>query len=305
MEYKFIINKNSGSGLSHRQLNFMSEKFRNELGQFEFILPESGVEAETVARESLSTGVENIVAVGGDGTANSVANGFFIDGAPAHNGTALLLSNTGAGSDYYASITRGHKDVDWMRMVSAHEKRRVDVGRITFLSDNGYSTRHFLNMASVGMIADVVMTKERLGKWIPAPLRYTAPTLKSLFTWPSTLLELKTDKETIEVDALTVSISKGKFAGRGMWFGLDVELDDGMFEVTIFENSGPVRMAMKLWRMYSDSYMGVEGIRKIWTRKLRISAAKPIPCEFDGELYGTTDIEVEVLPKEIFVGFPA
>ncbi|MDH5510877.1 MAG: diacylglycerol kinase family protein [Nitrospinota bacterium] len=305
MKYKFIINRNSGRGLSREQLHSLSHRFQRELGQFEHILPASGAEAEAVARESLIEGVDKIVAVGGDGTVNFVANGFFNDDIPAHNGTALLVSNTGAGSDYYASVTRGKKVANWMEVVGAHEKRRVDVGRISFLSPDGYRTRHFLNMASVGMIADIVKTKEYLGGWIPSSLRYTAPTIKSLFTWPSTRLILKTDTDTIEVDALTVSISKGRYAGRGMWFGLNVELDDGMFEVTIFENSGPVRMAMKLWRMYSDSYTGVAGIRKLWTQRLEISAEKPIPCEFDGELYGTTDLVLEVLPKEIFVGFPS
>jgi len=305
MKYRFIINRYSGRGLSRRQLYSMSDRFQRELGQFEHNLPESGEEAEHLTRKALSEGVDKIVAVGGDGTANSVANGFFVNDTPAHNGTALLVSNTGAGSDYYASVIRGKKVGNWMEVVGAHVQRKVDVGRITFLSPDGHKTRHFLNMASVGMIADVVRTKERLGGWIPSSMRYVAPTVKSLFTWPSSRLLIRTDTEKLEVDALTISISKGKFAGKGMWFGLNVELDDGMFEVTIFENSGPVRMAMKLWRMYSDSYIGVEGIRKLWTSRLEISAERPIPCEFDGELCGTTDIAVEVLPREIHVGFPA
>ena len=304
MKYKFIINKNSGKGLSHHQLLQMKERFVREIGHFDHEFPTSSQEAEMAVRESLAGGVDKVVAVGGDGTMNSAANGFFIEDRPAHNGTALLVSNAGAGSDYYASVIRGSNVTNWMDMVGRHEKRRVDVGRITFLSPNGYRTRHFMNMASVGMIADVVRIKERLGKWVPSSMRYLAPTVKSLFTWPSTRLTLKTDSDTFDVDALTISISKGRYAGRGMWFGLDVELDDGRFEVTIFENSGPVRMALKLLRMYSDSYMEVEGIRKLWTRRLEIISEKPTPCEFDGELYGTTNLLLEVLPKEIYVGFP-
>jgi diacylglycerol kinase family enzyme len=306
MKYKFIINKFAGGGAcAHPSfLERMKVRFVPEIGEFDHILPASAAEAESAARQCLADGVDRVVSVGGDGAMNCVVNGFFTAGLPAHNGSAILLSNSGAGSDYYSSITQNHRPPTWMDMVARHETRKVDAGRITFHTPDGPSHKFFLNMASVGMIADIVMKKESAGAWVPVALKYFAPTIRSLFTYAPVRLRLTTDTEEIEVEALTVSISKGRFAGKGMRFGLDVELDDGRFEVTIFENSGPARMALKLWRMYSGNYRNVKGIRKLFTRRLAISSGKPIPCEFDGELCGTTDLTIDLLPREVYVCFP-
>ena len=305
MRYKFIINRKSGRGLKPSFLEQMKERFHRELGHFDHSMPETALEAESIARDCLSQGVDRIVAVGGDGTMNSAANGFFTHEGPAHNGSALMVSNMGAGSDYYSSVTWGGKPRSWMDMVTNHVKRRVDVGMITFHSGPAPARKYFLNMASVGMIADIVVRKEAAGQWAPNSLKYFIPTIKSLFNFAPVRLRVKTDSEDFEVDALTISISKGKYAGKGMRFGLDVELDDGIFEVTIFENSGPARMALKLWRMYAGNYLGVEGIRKLWTNRLELTSEKPVACELDGELYGSTDLTVEVLPREIYVCFPS
>ena len=306
--YTFIINKHSGhgyagNGFGKKELSKMESYFKKTIGSFEYVMPENREEAVKVTRKLLKQGVDRIVAVGGDGTINAIVNGFFENGKIIRESACLVVTAAGSGCDYYKSVTKNSGAQDWMELVTNCSPKEVDVGVIKY-SDDARSDRYFINMASIGMIADVVKIKEKLFSHVPKILRYNIPTIWCLFTSKVHELEIETDEKSFIVEALAVSISKGSYAGGGMQFGLDVSLDDGMFEITIFEKTGPIGMALKLGKLYGGNYLHVPGIRKEKTSRISFRSKNPVQCELDGDLNGTTDLTMSLLPKAIRVCFP-
>ena len=302
MKRTFIINPRAGRGLAPADIAALEEEFRG-FGPAEFFIPASREETTAAAREALRRGAEQVVAVGGDGTVNAVVNGFFDNGAPINPRARLAVSCSGGGCDYYTSITKNAPGTDWRRLVACHDVRMVDVGRVRF-AHTAYGERLFVNMASAGMIADVVIKRERWNGYLPDWLAYTIPSAMSLFTFRPRPMEITVEGETRRLEALAVSVSKGSFAGGGMRFGLNVGLDDGRFEVTVFLKSNPVSMALRMGKMFSGEYAGEKEILKLHGRRVEIRCEEPLPVEFDGEVYGATDVVFEVAPRALLVCAP-
>ncbi len=95
MKRKFILNPHAGRGLNAKALAGLQEYFTRRTGAFDHAVASSRDAAIRATRESLRQGTEQIVAVGGDGTVNAVANGFFEDGKPIRPQSSLVVGNMG------------------------------------------------------------------------------------------------------------------------------------------------------------------------------------------------------------------
>jgi len=304
LRYVFIVNRHTGGGLGKRDIAAMERYFVRAVGSFDYVLPANRDEAVALTKKFLHEGADRIVSVGGDGTTNAVANGFFENGAPVNREAALVVSRMGSGFDYYRSVTMEKSPESWMDLVKNGVARFVDVGLIRF-ENSEYGDRYFVNMASVGMTADIVRRKDLASKKIPRALSYIAPTVKSLFAFKPQRVHVKTEGEEFSVDAMAICVSKGAYAGGGMRFGLDVKLDDGFFEITVIKKTTPLRMVAKLGKIYSGNYRDEEEITKHRATRLELRTDTPFPCEFDGETHGATNLVMEVLPAALRVCFPA
>ena len=90
MRRAFIININSGNGISQSKINKWQRYFLKYTGDFNFHLPKNRKECISLTKSLLRKGVEQIIAIGGDGTANAVANGFFENGLPINPSTKAM-----------------------------------------------------------------------------------------------------------------------------------------------------------------------------------------------------------------------
>ena len=303
MKRKFIINPYSGKAIGTAAIAGLERFFIAKTGSFDYAVAGSRDAAARMTRESLREGIDQIVAVGGDGTVNAVANGFFENGRPVRPQSSLAVANLGTGSDYFKSFTAGTTIRDWKELVLDHEVRPVDVGRIRY-SEANRCDQLFVNMASAGMVAEVVRRKERGSRRLPPKLRYLMPTVGSLFSYRPKQVQVEIDGECSDGELLAISICKGVYAGGGMRFGGEVTLFDGLFDVTLFKAMKLVEMLVKLRKLYTGSFQGEQAIQKLKARKVSIRAASAMPVEFDGELGGTTDVVLSVQPKLLRICLP-
>jgi len=301
MQRKFIVNARA-SGLSAGGLERLAAWFRRRTGRFDCALARTRAEAVAQTRQALHEGADQLVAVGGDGTLNAVLNGMLSRGRPIRPECVLATAGLGTGGDYFRTMTR-HRRCDWRRLVLCHRARPVDVGSICY-TDRPESPQYFLNMASVGLIAEVVRRKNAGPRHLPGLLRYALPMLGAFCSCRPVRMQIDTHDESFEAEYLAVSICKGVWAGRGIRFGGAVGLDDGRLDVTLFAPLPRAKMLAKIPRLYAGRFAGEPSVRKLRARRLSIRCAQPQAVEFDGEVHGWTDIEVEVLPRAVRVCFP-
>ena len=75
-----IFNPRAAGGKAEKRLPEVSRCLRERLGSVEVRRTERGGHATQLAHDALKAGADLVIAVGGDGTANEVVNGFFENG---------------------------------------------------------------------------------------------------------------------------------------------------------------------------------------------------------------------------------
>jgi YegS/Rv2252/BmrU family lipid kinase len=303
MKRVFVLNPHAGGGALDRQLRGLETYFLDRTGSFEALLCDSREDTIRKTSAALAAGATQIVAVGGDGTMNAVANGFFHAGDPTRSDATLAVGCIGTGSDYYRMIC-GQGLVDWRDVVLSGNSRRVDVAVIRRLDDAQARPVYFLNLAGFGLSAQVVARKERMPRWLPRSLCYVLPTLASYFSVRPWQTHIEIDCQQFQREVLSVVVGKGIYAGGGMRFGGAVELDDGLLEITVFQPMSLLALLAKTPRLYRGDFAGENKITKHKAQRVVLRARPSLPAECDGELIGSGDFEVTLIPRALPVCTP-
>ena len=300
MKRKFIINPSSASGNARKKLREIQEYFQHHDGEFNFVETVSRTDITVQTTRAIEEGFEQIVAVGGDGTVNAVANGFFNpEGNPIHRDACLAVVPVGTGSDYFRTLSSNHSS-SWQKIIRNPKKIKADLG-LVYPGPGRDKKTYFVNMAGVGISAEVAQLKSRVPKWIPKELSYLTSTLTHLPQLQTFQADILLDGQAYNSSLLGAFFSKGKYAGAGMKFGKEVELNDGQFEVTLVPDLSAVEVLKNIPRLFNGTLDEVKGVIKARAKKIQFRAVRPIECETDGEPIGKTPIELEIAPQALWV----
>lgn len=244
---------------------------------------------------ALQEGYEQIVAVGGDGTVNAAANGFFDpQGNPFRPEACLAVAPLGSGSDFFKTL-QGKSKSNWREIVLDPKLIQADVG----VFEKEQERTCFLNMASVGTSAEIVRKKESLPGWVPRKLCYVIPTLQQVTRLRPFSAEVILDGNAIHSRLINLFIAKGMYAGGGMRFGGSVALDDGLFEITLVEAIKATVALRSLHRLFTGSLDQVEGVRKVQASHVKILTDDSVPIEIDGENCGVLPAEFRLMRRSL------
>ncbi|GAJ03565.1 unnamed protein product, partial [marine sediment metagenome] len=98
---KVIVNPVAGANTTYRKWPRISRLLRHIGLSFEYQYTEGVGHAIELARAAASDGCQFLVAVGGDGTVNEVANGILL--AKDLSGVSIGIISTGTGGDFIRS----------------------------------------------------------------------------------------------------------------------------------------------------------------------------------------------------------
>lgn len=275
------------------------------------VTPTSWLEARTRVREFLKSGGEQVVVLGGDGTLNSVVNGFWDEkGRPLNPQAALTVTRLGTGCDYFRTVASHFGNSDWWSWIDSPGRVAVDVGLIEFsssLNDGAVSqqeSRYFINVGSVGFNARVARLKGDNPKWLPHQLAYAWPTVREMVHREPVAGKIAGGGQTWEGELLAATLALGRYAGGGMKFGRHEFPDRGQFDVRIIPEVGIKELVRHLPKLYQGGIEAVPQVRAFFASDLTITTARPLEVEFDGEVIGTTPVTFRVLPKALHLTGP-
>ena len=191
-----------------------------------------------ITRKLLKIGYKNIVAVGGDGTINEVANGFF--GIKAKNRSALNLVKfkpertleqvnpngvfwivpSGSRNVLAASLGIQHQGIESFKHIREMKRRKIDVVGVTVTDkDNPAITRNriVLNAAEMGVGAEIIDRSKRMrGKIKSRLLSTVAGIISTVPTYESNECDIIIDGDKkITTDITMAIVANGKFLGGG------------------------------------------------------------------------------------------
>lgn len=243
-------------------------------------------DASQLAAEAAAEGVEVVVACGGDGTLNEVANGL------VGTDTALAVLPGGTANVWAREIGVANDPVAALGLLEAGRRVRVDTG-VARIGDQ--EPRRFLLMCSAGIDAGAVAAVERQ----PAMKRRLG---RAAFGWPSlraigsravkTVLTVG-DEERV-TPLLMALAGNTRLYGSVLRIAEDAVMDDGQLDLVTFEDAvGPLhRHALRRTSVVVRALRGhlrsanAEGIRYARTPRAELHPVTTLPVQADGEFIG-------------------
>jgi diacylglycerol kinase family enzyme len=205
----------------------------------------------------------------------------------------------GTGGDFKRSIGL---DGDLLRCAGRLKGERVavDVGRVDYTAPDGApASRHFINVAEVGIGAKVVEIANRSSKRLGGKMTFKIASLRALAGWRDVRVRATFDGEPPQdLEVTTLVIANGKYFGGGMMVAPEALLDDGRFHITIWSGYRLSDFLLKSASMYDGSHVRLKGTRTRTARTVRVEArdAAPVGIEVDGERIGQLPASFTLLP---------
>jgi diacylglycerol kinase (ATP) len=246
--------------------------------------------AGRIAGEQIERGADLVLAVGGDGTLNEVAEGM------AHSRSALGVLPAGTANVLASEMKLGSRPDRAALRLAQCRPRRISMGRLT--CDGGRVSRHFLLMAGAGLDAHIVTRvnprlKARTGKF-------------AYWTAGWSLLGRRLPEFQVEIDGCRrrcsfALISKVRNYGGDFESARGASLLEDCFEAVLFEGSSTFRYVKYFAGMALKRLPQMDGVTVLRARRAVLSspASPPVYVQIDGELAGQLPAEIEIVPDAL------
>ena len=310
MKIGIVLNPVAGGGRAAQLWPQFKAEIRRQLGDFTLLKTEGPEDAARFARQLAGQGCELVIASGGDGTIGETVDGLLTSGLAPHAMPRFAILPCGTGSDFARSIGMTGTPQEMATLIAAGKVREIDAGRVTFVDDDGRAaTRHFINIASLGLsgpTSRAVNRAKRSGK-ASGQLLVMWHTIRELIRYRFQDVRITVDDAApVEARIAVVAAANGRFFGGGMMIAPQAELDDGMFDFVIFRGAAKLSLIKDMRLLYDGSHVGHPAVTILRGRKIIVepagdAALNTAQLDIDGESPGSIPATFEVLPKAIKV----
>lgn len=304
-----FVNPVAGGGRANSLLPDIQKVFETRGIPVEFISAPSARELESLAREKIAGKRRLLLAMGGDGTFQALANAAF--------GTATLLGilPAGGGNDLAAALGLPKDPVHAAEVLLRGHSRWVDLIRVRATPKRpgrageqvSWQERLYVGGGGIGLDAEAARYASGALRRVPGRLRYVLSALWALRSYAAPRVRAGFPggaPPAVEARTLLTAVLNTPTYGAGLRLAPDALVDDGALDV-VFVGDLTVFQVLKLIpRVIYSGEIRSPLISRVRAASLRLIADPP--CEFhgDGEILGLTPVEIEVVPAAVQVLAP-
>lgn len=327
-----VVNPNSRSGLTGKDWDSLFVKIKEVLGEnLEVAFTKKSGEGTVLTRDFLRKGFRKIIAIGGDGTLNEVANGFFqepvgIDASKTKNrvkrGSFPLTSKLkpinpdveigivpgGTRNVLAKSLGLPEGIIECIRAFSLGKPKRIDVISATVTNPGDHSTmntRLFLNAAEMGVGAEIIDRSKKVRKVVNSRIVSTiASVVSTLPAYQSNECDISLDNGQRKFRAkMTMTIvANGQFLGGGFKTAAKADMSDGKLDLVILKDSGSFKLLDELVNMKDGDYSEEGNIFYTQVKRVSISSKqRDVTVTIDGEPIGILPATFEIMPNALTI----
>jgi len=246
-------------------------------------------DAADIARDAANQGYERVIVAGGDGTMNHVINGI------GDSKVAVGLVPLGTGNVLAYDLGLHPNNITQaLAVIEANKIKEVDLGKA--------GDRRFLLMAGLGFDSEVVSSVSTKLKGTMGRLAYAPALLKQFITSrPSQYRLIFEDGSDHTACAYTVVVSNcGSFV-YNFRVAPTACFDDGILDVLVFECTPAMKFRFLIWllsSLFTHRVMDFHAT-SFKVSRVHIDASPPVRMQLDGDVYGESGVDIEVLPKAL------
>lgn len=284
-----LMNPAAGRGRAARLAAVAAPRLRDAGFSVRRLAGGDASQSLALAREAVDSGVDVLVAVGGDGLVHLAAQ------AVAGSSTVLGVIPAGSGNDLARTLGIPRRDPERAAdVVVGSRTRRIDLIRC--------GTTYVVTVVAAGFDAAVserAETSRRTG-----PLRYVVATLGELRDFAPRPFGLEIDGRLREVQAVLVAVGNGPSYGGGMRVAEGAEIDDGWLDVVVVGAISRLDLLRTFPLIYTGGHTAHPAYERHRARRVRVTGPDGAVAYADGDRVGALPLSVEVVPSALEVLVP-
>ncbi len=293
MKTRFIFNPRSGRHARNARLLPLLRDFISARAlDADLVATEGPGHATELARDAVHQGCLRVVAVGGDGTMNEVAQ------ALLHTPAALALVPCGSGNGLALHLGLPLAPLAALELVAAIG------GRVAAVDTGSVNGKPFFNAMGLGLDAEVSRRFNHLTRrGLPAYAR----------TAFSAFVQRKSEHCTItaggrreKIEAMLIAIANSDQYGNRAFIAPGARVDDGQLDLVAIRPVGLLGAAILGAHLFLGSIDRSPHVRRLRGSRFIIERPAPGLVHTDGETHPTSStVEVLVHPRSLRVVIPA
>ena len=290
-----IANPTSGRGGAKQALPEIERRFRD--AGFDITVRETRKRGDAERLAAEATDGDLIVAVGGDGTFNEVANG-------APRSVPLYQIPFGTANLIASEFGMPRRIEDAVRGVTAGTVRDLDVVEVRA----GESVRRCVIVAGAGFDAAVVrevsQIRGRRARGTIGMATYVLPIVKAAFGYAMPAIEVSIDGAKLADTATSVLVCNGRRYGGPFTVAPEAKPDDGLLDAVVIK--GRSRLAYFKYPLAAllGFLLKLGSIEYHRCKKVELRSAETVYVQNDGDIAGTLPLTAEIREKAIKVLVP-
>ncbi len=294
-----FVNSIAGGGRARSYLAQFQKLFESAQVHAKFVMTNSAAELESFARNAISQGRRALFAMGGDGTFQALANAAF--------GADVLLGvlPVGGGNDFAAALGLPGDPLKAAESVLRGNPRFVDLVRVRTAEGRA---RLYAGGGGIGLDAEAARYATGAYRRLPGRLRYIASALRALVGYVPIEVRIEfpgSDLVPREAKALLAAVLNSPTYGAGLKLAPGATIDDGSLHVVLIEDIGRCEVLWLLPRMLRSGELRASRVQRWKASKVRLTTRTPSVFHGDGEILGSTPVEIELVPGAVQVLAPA
>lgn len=285
-QVRFIINPNSGTS----QKKGLEYKIKEYLNHSVFIYKVEYTKHEGHARELAKRYVEEkvdiVVACGGDGTVNEIANPLI------HTKTILAIIPLGSGNGF-----AGHLQIPTDIKGAIEQINELNVLRVDTCTLNDES---FINVAGLGfdgLISYKVKKGIIRGIWM-----YLKTIFVEMFSYNPIDIDFTIENKDYSGSFATIAIANGRFYGNNFQVAPGAQITDGLLDIVMIKKTKLIYYLLNAYRFLNGSIYHSKIVDHIQAKSIKILNTKNLYYHIDGEgNTGANDIVISIVPSSLNV----
>lgn len=280
-----VLNPVAGKGEGLSRKPWLIERLDQMELQYKLQVSQSEGEIEQIARNLDEKETDLLIVVGGDGSLVEAVNGLI------GKSIALAVLPMGTGNDFVRSLEDKIDPETVLRAIETDSLRSVDVGMT--------NDRFFINVTGFGIDSYILANMEKIKRFFGGSAAYFVSTIYTLLGYRSQRVRIRFDDQDFEKDVMLTAICNGRYFGGGMMISPNSCVDDGLFDLVIVRKLGKLKFIRLFKRVYKGTHIEVDEVEVYRSSRFVIESETEIPINVDGNLYGTTPLEVRVTAHRI------
>ena len=295
MKFIITVNPHGGKKLGPRLLNRVKPLFEAEGIELFVVETTFAGHAKELANQLNITEYDGFIGIGGDGTLHEIINGML----SRHDGRKIPIGIIPGGSgNSYMHDLQLTDPLKAAKAIINGKTRALDTAKVEVNHIIKYSN----NMIGWGLVTDVGNQAEHF-RWLGTN-RYTILSVVEVLRHKSRPATLIMDDKKIEDEFIFIIACNSIHVGKGMKMAPKARLDDGLIDLIVIRSGvSRTRLLQVLPKLFDGSHINEPELEYYQTSQFSLIPETDEILNIDGEIMGSTPIQVNVIPKafEMFV----